>query len=413
VARNGVTAASLGKVQSIWMDITPDLARRWIKNNFHNRRVREDVVKAYARDMLRDQWTATHQGIAFDDRDELIDGQHRLLAIILSGRTVRMMVTFGLPSAIDGREMTTMDCVDRGATRSVGDQLTIQHGLKRGSVIASLCMGVANLCCPQRTRRLSVGQTLEVYRAFEPAVDYAVLHRPRTIGLRTVGIHSAFAFALMTESKPGTGADFWESHTALSDLCAKIMTGEGIEPGSAARQLRDFVTSEEAKLFTRSLDRGLAELTLQALWLELNHVKVHKLELGQDGVLHFRSLQADRVRQVAAIFSLLEDKPVRPVKQPAEQEQPPRPTLDRIMAAVEQQFRISRVILAGKGTDPDVAWPRTAFVSLALSYGFPPCATGQFIHRTGEAVLSVHIPRKHMSAAQIKILGALKARLGN
>jgi hypothetical protein len=137
VLKNGTAATALGDVWSQWMDVDPAIARRWLENNFRNRFVKEDVVQAYARDMLNGTWVPTHQGIAFNDQDALIDGQHRLKAVIMSGVTVRTMVTFGLPSVIDGREMTTMDAVDRGRTRSVADQLKIQgaevaKGRKRG-----------------------------------------------------------------------------------------------------------------------------------------------------------------------------------------------------------------------------------------------------------------------------------------
>jgi len=94
------------------------MAKDWLENNFRNRPISEDTVAAYARDMIAGQWVATHQGVAFNDKDELIDGQHRLHAIVRCDKTIRMMVTFGLPSVIEGKQMTTMDCVDRGRTRS-------------------------------------------------------------------------------------------------------------------------------------------------------------------------------------------------------------------------------------------------------------------------------------------------------
>jgi hypothetical protein len=144
VEKNGFDLANLGSVRSQWMDVTPEMAARWLKNNFGNRPIRWDTVKAYARDMLNGLWVPTHQGLAFNDKDALIDGQHRLHAIVMSGVTIRMMVTFGLPSKIERKEMTTMDAVDRGATRSVGDQLTIQHGFSNGSITASICATLAN-----------------------------------------------------------------------------------------------------------------------------------------------------------------------------------------------------------------------------------------------------------------------------
>ncbi|HEV2210835.1 MAG TPA: hypothetical protein VG167_18840 [Verrucomicrobiae bacterium] len=157
IEKDGIDVTALNGVRSQWMDITPEMAARWLKNNFRNRPIRWDTVKAYARDMLNGNWVPTHQGLAFNDQDALIDGQHRLHAIVMAKMTVRMMVTFGVPSKIDGKEMTTMDAVDRGATRSVGDQLTIQHGLKHGSITASVCSAVGSLCFGERTRRLSVG----------------------------------------------------------------------------------------------------------------------------------------------------------------------------------------------------------------------------------------------------------------
>lgn len=150
-----VTAATSATGTAKWVDVTPVMAKAWLENNFRNRPLSEDVVMAYARDMANGQWVPTHQGIAFNDEDDLIDGQHRLHAIVRSGVTVRMMVTFGLKSRIAGKEMTTMDAVDRGRTRSVADQLKIQHGMKDGSAIAQVCVSLGALCYGERTRRLS------------------------------------------------------------------------------------------------------------------------------------------------------------------------------------------------------------------------------------------------------------------
>ena len=88
----GVKAAELATMQSRWMDVTPAMAEMWLQHNFNNRPVSLDTVRAYAREMKRGKWLPNHQGIAFNDRDELNDGQHRLLAIVLSQCTVRLMV---------------------------------------------------------------------------------------------------------------------------------------------------------------------------------------------------------------------------------------------------------------------------------------------------------------------------------
>jgi hypothetical protein len=292
IAKDGrdVTEQHLA-LRSQWIEVTPERARAWLENNFRNRPLSDDVVRAYARDMTNGAWIATHQGIAFNDADELIDGQHRLHAIVLSGVTVRMMVTFGLPSKIEGKEMTTMDAVDRGRTRSVADQLKIQHGFRDAGITAAICASVASICCGERTRRLSVGQTLEVFRAYEEPIGRVIAVRAKAHGLRSAGVLAGFVFALAAEEKAGA-------------LFARLNDEGAQERLAPMGLLRSFLTSDEAKLFTPTLNRGLAELVLQAVWLELRGKTVAKLEMGTDGVEHFRKLQKERVAKIAGIFKL-------------------------------------------------------------------------------------------------------------
>lgn len=236
--------------------------------------------------------STTHQGIAFNDRDELIDGQHRLSAIVMANVPVRMMVTFGLPSAVEGKKVTTMDAVDRGATRSVADQLTIQHGFKNASITAAICAAVASLCCGERTRRLSVAQTLEVFDEFRRSIEYVIGQRSKQDGLRTTGVLAGVAFAHAVEPK-------W-----VEEIFPKLNTGAGLKSGAPVALLREFVTSDEAKLFTRSLDRGLAELVLQALYCELAAKRISKLEPSLEGAHYFGARQKERAEKIAAMFKL-------------------------------------------------------------------------------------------------------------
>lgn len=298
IAKNGKPVAAEAGLRSLWMDVTPEMAKTWLGNNFRNRPLSDDTIVAYARDMTNGTWVPTHQGVAFNDRDELIDGQHRLHAIVRCGLTIRMMVTFGLPSAIAGKEMTTMDAVDRGRTRSVADQLKIQHGLKDGSAIAGICHMLGGLCYGQRTRRLSVGQTLEIYRAFEDAVTWIIIHRSKEHGLRVTGVLAAFAFALKTED------GFFGGATPIAQLYDVLMTGESRRPCSSIELLREFLLSDDAKLLNKGTDRGVAELVLQAIHLARSGKAIAKLEPGLAGIEHFRGLQKQRVEKIAAIFRL-------------------------------------------------------------------------------------------------------------
>lgn len=96
--------------------IGPDKAKAYLLTNSSNRTISPQTVNAYAQDMLRDKWHLTHQGIAIFDDGALADGQHRLHAIIKSGKEVEMLVTKGLPRS---------PSIDRNRPRSISDCASI------------------------------------------------------------------------------------------------------------------------------------------------------------------------------------------------------------------------------------------------------------------------------------------------
>ena len=72
-------------------NITPKMAAEMLERHLNpenQRRQSQSVVESYARAMRAGQWLLTHQGIAIDTNGELVDGQHRLSAIVASGATV-------------------------------------------------------------------------------------------------------------------------------------------------------------------------------------------------------------------------------------------------------------------------------------------------------------------------------------
>lgn len=81
------------------IDITPDLAREFLEragvvHNHSNARIEQ-----YAATMAGAKWKLTHQGLAFNWNGKLVDGYLRLQAILKSGETEQMQVTFGLDPA--------------------------------------------------------------------------------------------------------------------------------------------------------------------------------------------------------------------------------------------------------------------------------------------------------------------------
>jgi hypothetical protein len=101
----------------VW--ITPELAALWLTRNNKNRKIRDLHVNAMARDMATDHWAFTGEAIKFDRNGKLLDGQHRLKAVIKSGATIKMYVIPGLPTE-------SQSFMDAGARRSAGDALAFR-----------------------------------------------------------------------------------------------------------------------------------------------------------------------------------------------------------------------------------------------------------------------------------------------
>ncbi len=99
---------------SVVMDVSPEIAAAWLTEcNTHNRKVVDAHVDRLAREMKAGRWRLTHQGIAFSTNRVLLDGQHRLWAVIMSEATVPMRVFFNEPAeslaAIDSIRPRTND----------------------------------------------------------------------------------------------------------------------------------------------------------------------------------------------------------------------------------------------------------------------------------------------------------------
>lgn len=100
-----------------WCDITPAMAAKWLEKNV-NRRLNKSASYFYGDQMNNGQWHPTHQGIAFDTKGFVRDGQHRLNGIVESGCMQTMLVTINLS------EEAVM-VVDIQNKRSDADALTI------------------------------------------------------------------------------------------------------------------------------------------------------------------------------------------------------------------------------------------------------------------------------------------------
>ena len=287
-----------------WFDITPALAIAWLDYNQENRKVNKAKVKSFARQIMNGDYLLTHQGMAFNDVNELIDGQHSLKAVILTGRTIRRMVSFGIPKKIEGKQFTTMDVLDQGG-RTVGDQLKIQHGIQEPNALRQICNAIASLCHRTRARNLSVGQVMEVYKLFKTDIDWVMAARSRTKGLRQAGVLAAFAFA--HSALPVAAEKLFIELNSGSGLADAATFKKRLSSGMDQRpleHLHHFLTGAVSDLFSKKLNGVLAEITLQTIYGEQHKARVKQIESSPVGFNWFAAKLKEPVGKVARMFAL-------------------------------------------------------------------------------------------------------------
>src|SRR5947199_10315040 len=84
-------------VRSRVQTITPKKAAEYLGLNTANRPLSNRTVREFAAAMRRGEWRVTHQGIAFDTTGALVDGQHRLAAIVEADLPVDVTVFTDVP----------------------------------------------------------------------------------------------------------------------------------------------------------------------------------------------------------------------------------------------------------------------------------------------------------------------------
>lgn len=112
---------------SCFMLITPECAKVMLGFNVKNRKPNVAAAGSYTSDMNDGNFFTTMQGIAFGFDEEgnlvLLDGQTRLMAVVASGKSVVLLVGFGMPA-------TTAAYYDRGPKRTTAQAFAMAPDTK-------------------------------------------------------------------------------------------------------------------------------------------------------------------------------------------------------------------------------------------------------------------------------------------
>lgn len=118
--------------------ITPVLAEEYLRRNTNNRLLRKNIVSYYAAQMRNGQWMLNGEGIIFNEENVLVDGQHRLAAVVESGADVEMLV-------VRNADKNSFTTIDSGVSRKIQDTFYVK-GIPNANKAASIISRYKRMC---------------------------------------------------------------------------------------------------------------------------------------------------------------------------------------------------------------------------------------------------------------------------
>ncbi len=227
--------------------VGPKLAEALLSSNSHNRSVSYHRVQTLANEMRSGKWQLNGETIVISDSGKLLDGQHRLYAILESGCTVQLAIAEGVPE-------NSFETIDTGRARTAGE-IAGMAGIGEGTIVSAAAGLIwrmyhgasVNETCPAY---ISL-RVIERYPALTKWAHKVVQARPRVLSpasflaaivyLEDVAQKPALAERFYKSILTGAGLEELDPCLTLRNRMLSIRGGEG--PGAAGTQrLNSYVT---------------------------------------------------------------------------------------------------------------------------------------------------------------------------
>ena len=221
-----------------YMEVTQTLAVAWLEKNTINRAIKDPHVQAITEAIRQGTFRGDNgETIKISPEGKVLDGQHRLWAVVEANHSIRTWVVFNVPE-------DSFPTIDLVIPRSANDAITVEgkttgQEFLYGSILSAaakyyyryLHEGLKDMLINvgSERRRVSNQEVLEVIRNHQEIVDSSIFIGP----LRYVkGIKkSKFIFLHTILAKKDT--------SMANHFMEKLYTGEDLAKGSPILTLRN------------------------------------------------------------------------------------------------------------------------------------------------------------------------------
>lgn len=224
-------------------NVTPELAAKWLERNTRNRDLRNVIVERYAADMKAGRWMVTGDAIAFDKNGCVVNGQHRLWAVIYAEMAVPMLVAFDL-------EPDVVKVLDDHLKRGLTDVLKVSRpgvAISTKMTAVSRMMQQASIALTSTDKRnvlarLSRQQQIEFLDKHFDAISFAFRDVFKSSNVR--GVTSASTVAAVGR------AYYTQDHDRLRQFGKVLVSGMVEDPAAdtAAILLRNWLLNNSGQM---------------------------------------------------------------------------------------------------------------------------------------------------------------------
>lgn len=175
--------------------LTPEKATELLEHNTQNRPLNGNHVQRIARQIISDKWKFNGDTIKVSDSGDVLDGQHRLWAVIEAKKPVETIIVYG----IEREAFATIDTVRK--MRSGGDTLALSGATRYRNITATalqwLLRWQRGILEDYRAPQNKI-ENSDVEMAYEhnPQMTRAVERAAKLRGLANPGIVAFFYYVL-------------------------------------------------------------------------------------------------------------------------------------------------------------------------------------------------------------------------
>lgn len=113
-----------------WLEVDPEIARELLSNFATNRNSNQAVIAKYTRAMKDGKWYMIGEPICITNQGSVLNGMHRLKAVVASGCTVTLPVIWNVPAA-------AMASIDTGMPRGY-HHIQQMRGIKNATHVSAV-----------------------------------------------------------------------------------------------------------------------------------------------------------------------------------------------------------------------------------------------------------------------------------